>query len=54
MHFLPQSVLFKLVREAECALLEVIEDGLIGDPQCLSNSVVIERLAIPGAAVTLP
>lgn len=42
-HFLPQSVLFKLVREAGCALLEVIEDGLIGDPQCLSNSLVIVK-----------
>jgi len=43
MHFLPQPILFKLVQEAGCALLEVIEDGLIGDPQCLSNSVVIVK-----------
>ena len=43
LHFLPQSILFKLVREAGCALLEVIEDGLVGDPQCLSNSVVVVK-----------
>jgi SAM-dependent methyltransferase len=43
LHFLPQSVLFKLVHDAGCALLEVIEDGLIGDLEWRSNSVVIAK-----------
>jgi len=43
MHFLPQSVIFKLVREAGCTLLEVTHDGMTGGRECLSNSVVITK-----------
>lgn len=44
MHFLPQSDVFKVIRETGCVCLEVREDGMVGDEdQMLSNTFIIQR-----------
>jgi 2-polyprenyl-3-methyl-5-hydroxy-6-metoxy-1,4-benzoquinol methylase len=43
MHFLPQPILFKLIHESGCKILEIVEDGLVGDPKCSSNSLVVTK-----------
>lgn len=42
MHFMPQSALFKIVREAGCSVAEVVEDDT-GNPQWISNAVVVTK-----------
>jgi SAM-dependent methyltransferase len=43
MHVLPQGVLFELVRDAGCVLLEITHNGLVGGDNWLSNFVVVEK-----------
>jgi SAM-dependent methyltransferase len=43
MHFLPQPALFALIQACSCTVLEVIEDGLAGDPTWISNSLVVAK-----------
>ncbi|MDB5974301.1 MAG: methyltransferase type 12 [Nevskia sp.] len=42
MHCLPQQVIFEIINNEECALLEVREDSSIGMPQ--SNTFVVKKL----------
>lgn len=45
MHCLPQSVVFQLVRDAGCGILEVREDGSIGRVgQWISNTFIVQKL----------
>lgn len=41
-HFLPQSELFKIVRDAGCSIVEVVEDDTC-NPQWISNTVVVTK-----------
>ncbi|KAB2643324.1 MAG: class I SAM-dependent methyltransferase [Verrucomicrobia bacterium] len=44
MHALPQSLIFSLIADAQCQLLEVREDGSTGDPaRYLSNTFIIKK-----------
>jgi SAM-dependent methyltransferase len=44
MHALPQSVVFELIADANCRLLEIREDGSVGRVgQWISNTFVVER-----------
>jgi SAM-dependent methyltransferase len=46
MHFLPQSCVFGIIRSEKCRLLEVLEDGWIGNREKeLSNTFVVERVS---------
>jgi hypothetical protein len=35
-HILPQRMIYRLMREADIELIEVVEDGLVGHPGCQS------------------
>ena len=44
MHFLPQRDIFKVIEDADCACLEIREDGMVGDESLmLSNTFLIQR-----------
>lgn len=43
MHVLPQSVVWRLADEANCQVLDVREDGLTGDAQGVSNSILLMK-----------
>jgi len=43
MHCLPQSAVFAIAHEADCRIREVIEDSSIGDPDWVSNVIVLEK-----------
>jgi len=45
MHVLPQRAIFDLIRQSNCQLLEIIEDGWVGDGNWLSNTFVVGRPA---------
>jgi SAM-dependent methyltransferase len=47
-HILPQRVIYRLMREADIELIDVVEDGLIGHPSCQSLTF-FARKARPGA-----
>lgn len=44
MHFLPQRDIFKVIEDADCACLEIREDGMVGDESLmLSNTFLIQK-----------
>jgi len=43
MHLLPQSVIFRIVRDDGCSILEVQPDTYVGSPQWISNTFLIQR-----------
>jgi SAM-dependent methyltransferase len=43
MHALPQTVIFNLLEKLGCRVLEVREDGLVGNPEFISNTFLIEK-----------
>jgi len=44
MHFLPQLVVFEVVADAGCKVLEVREDGMVGDENLmLSNTFLVQK-----------
>ena len=44
MHFVPQSLVFRAIQEADCVCLEVREDNMIGQENImLSNSFVVQK-----------
>jgi SAM-dependent methyltransferase len=44
MHFLPQPIVFKLIGQANCSVLEVREDAMVGsEDKMLSNTFVIQK-----------
>ena len=44
MHYLPQYIIFQIIREENCACLEVREDGMIdGRDNALSNTFLIQK-----------
>jgi 2-polyprenyl-3-methyl-5-hydroxy-6-metoxy-1,4-benzoquinol methylase len=43
MHAIPQDVLFALIDECGCQLLEIREDGWTGSPTMVSNSVLVRK-----------
>jgi len=43
MHLLPQSVIFRIVRDEGCSILEVQPDTYVGSPQWISNTFLIQR-----------
>lgn len=43
MHLLPQSSIFKIVRDEGCTVLEVQPDTYVGSPQWISNTFLIQR-----------
>ncbi len=45
MHVLPQPRLFGLIEEAGCSVLEVREDGWVGLPGWISDSLLVQRRA---------
>ncbi len=47
MHVLPQDVLFALIEETGCQLLEVRENDYTGNPRDVSNTVLIRKLQSP-------
>jgi hypothetical protein len=47
MHYIPQDVVFALIAEWHCKVLEVREDGWIGRGHSISNTFVVQRLAGP-------
>jgi hypothetical protein len=49
MHVLPQPVLFKLISECDCRLVELREDGAAG-PRAVSNRVLVQKLFLDPVA----
>jgi SAM-dependent methyltransferase len=45
MHVLPQRAIFDLIRQSNCQLLEITEDGWVGDGNWLSNTFIVGRPA---------
>lgn len=46
MHYLPQQVLFQLLQQCQCQLLELREDDAIGlSPNAVSNTVLLQKKA---------
>jgi hypothetical protein len=45
MHCIPQHVVFSLIAEEHCKILEVREDGWIGRGHSISNTFVVQRLS---------
>lgn len=43
MHCLPQSAVFALAADAGCRVIEVVEDHVVGDPDWMSNVIVIGK-----------
>jgi SAM-dependent methyltransferase len=43
MHVLPQSSIFRIVRDEGCAVLEVQPDFYVGDPNWVSNTFLVQR-----------
>ena len=43
MHALPQSVVFSILENRGCSLLEVREDGMVGNPDFISNTFLIQK-----------
>jgi SAM-dependent methyltransferase len=43
MHVLPQPELFRLLEQSGCDLLEIREDSWTGDPNMVSNSVLVRK-----------
>jgi SAM-dependent methyltransferase len=39
MHLIPQSILFDILRQSGCRMLECLEDNWTGDPTAISNTV---------------
>jgi 2-polyprenyl-3-methyl-5-hydroxy-6-metoxy-1,4-benzoquinol methylase len=52
MHAVPQHELFALFQRCGCAVLEVREDHWTGDPQCISNTFLLQKQCV--TAVTSP
>jgi hypothetical protein len=44
MHVLPQATIFELVARANCSLIEIREDGLVGIPGWISNSLLVRKI----------
>jgi hypothetical protein len=44
MHLLPQSVVFQVVEQEGCAVLEVQPDHWVGRPEWLSNTFLVQRV----------
>ena len=47
MHVLPQLELFRLIEKTGCELLEIREDGWTGDPNMVSNSLLVRKRTVP-------
>jgi SAM-dependent methyltransferase len=43
LHCLPQSAVFAIAHEADCRIREVFEDSSIGEPDWVSNVIVLEK-----------
>lgn len=48
MHFLPQHVLFDIIEQSDCRLLEIREDDLTGNSEMLSNSLLVSKASTCG------
>jgi SAM-dependent methyltransferase len=44
MHLLPQSQIFRIVRDAGCAVLEMQPDFYVGSPNWVSNTFLVQRV----------
>jgi SAM-dependent methyltransferase len=47
MHLIPQQVLFRILRQNGCRVLEFREDNFTFEPGCISNSIFVRKLDAP-------